>query len=420
MTIFLIAVTMIIAAVGAVISLILFLRPGNASVSGKLESIEKGLERIDRDVKDEVARNRQEMASSLKGFSETSSSQFIGLTRLNEQKLDNIRKTVEDNLKSMQNDNNSKLELIRNTVDEKLHETLERRLGDSFKLVSDRLELVHKGLGEMQQLANGVGDLKKVLSNVKMRGTLGEVQLGNILDQMLTPEQYAKNVATKSQSRENVEYAIKLPGRNDQVVWLPIDAKFPLEDYHKLIEAQERGDIPAIEEAGKALELRIKAEAKDIRDKYIDPPSTTDFGILFLPFEGLFAEVLRRPGLYEILQRDYKVIITGPTTIAAFLNSLQMGFRTLVIEKRASEVWNLLAAVKSEFGKFGEILDRTHKQLQAASNTIEDAAKKTRTIERKLKDVQALPVQPPSQAIGEGAPSVQDAVQMIGEPEEAA
>ena len=405
MTIFLIAVTMIIAAVGAVMSLILFLRSGNAGVSGKLESIEKGLERVDRGVKDEVARNRQEMASSLKGFSETSSSQFIGLTRLNEQKLDNIRKTVEDNLRSMQSDNNSKLELIRNTVDEKLHETLERRLGDSFKLVSDRLELVHKGLGEMQQLANGVGDLKKVLSNVKMRGTLGEVQLGNILDQMLTPEQYAKNVVTKSQSRENVEYAIKLPGRNDKVVWLPIDAKFPLEDYHKLIEAQERGDIPAIEEAGKALELRIKAEAKDIRDKYIDPPSTTDFGILFLPFEGLFAEVLRRPGLYETLQRDYKVIITGPTTIAAFLNSLQMGFRTLVIEKRASEVWNLLAAVKSEFGKFGEILDRTHKQLQAASNTIEDAAKKTRTIERRLKDVQALPVQP--------------AAQMIDEPEEA-
>jgi DNA recombination protein RmuC len=393
MTVFLLTIIMIIAAAGAIMSLILFFRGSNAPVSGKLESIEKSLERIGRDMKDEVASNRQEMAASLKGFSETSSAQLIGLTRLNEQKLDNIRKTVEDNLKSMQNDNNSKLELIRSTVDEKLHETLERRLGDSFKLVSERLELVHKGLGEMQQLANGVGDLKKVLSNVKMRGTLGEVQLGNILDQMLTPEQYARNVATKKDSRENVEYAIKLPGRNDQVVWLPIDAKFPLEDYHKLIEAQERGDLVVIEDMGKALEARIKSEAKDIRDKYIDPPSTTDFGILFLPFEGLFAEVLRRPGLYEILQRDYKVIITGPTTIAAFLNSLQMGFRTLVIEKRASEVWGLLAAVKSEFGKFGEMLDKTHKQLQAASNTIEDAAKKTRTIERKLKDVQALPAQ---------------------------
>jgi DNA recombination protein RmuC len=391
--IFLLVLTMIMAAAGAVISLAIFLKGGNASFSGKFESMENGLERIGRDVKDEIARNRQEMASSLKNFSETSSAQFIGLTRLNEQKLDNIRNTVEDNLKSMQNDNNSKLELIRNTVDEKLHETLERRLGDSFKLVSERLELVHKGLGEMQQLASGVGDLKKVLSNVKMRGTLGEVQLGNILDQMLTPEQYAKNVATKKDSRENVEYAIKLPGKNEHVVWLPIDAKFPLEDYHKLIEAQERGDLVVIEEMGKALEARIKGEARDIRDKYIDPPATTDFGILFLPFEGLFAEVLRRPGLYETLQRDYKIIITGPTTIAAFLNSLQMGFRTLVIEKRAGEVWSLLSAVKAEFGKFGDMLDRTHKQLQAASNTIEDAAKKTRTIEKKLKDVQALPVQ---------------------------
>lgn len=401
MTIFLLAATLFVAAAGAIVSIVLFLRSGNTPVSGRLESIEKSIERIDRDVKDEVARNRQEMAASLKGFSETSSSQFIGLTRLNEQKLDNIRRIVEDNLKCIQNDNNSKLELIRNTVDEKLHDTLERRLGDSFRLVSDRLEMVHKGLGEMQALASGVGDLKKVLSNVKMRGTLGEVQLGNILDQMLTPEQYARNVATKPQSRENVEYAIKLPGKNDRVVWLPVDAKFPLEDYHKLVEAQERGDVPAVEEMGKALEVRIRAEAKDIRDKYIDPPSTTDFGILFLPFEGLFAEVLRRPGLYEMLQRDYKVIITGPTTIAAFLNSLQMGFRTLVIEKRASEVWNLLAAVKAEFGKFGEMLDRTHKQLQAASNTIEDAAKKTRTIEKKLKDVQVLPSQDAVQLIGE-------------------
>jgi len=348
------------------------------------------LQRTERSIRDEVSRNRQEMTGSLKDFTDTSSRQFIGLTQLNEQKLDNIRKSVEGQLRSIQEDNNSKLEMIRATVDEKLHATLERRLGDSFKLVSDRLELVHKGLGEMQALASGVGDLKKVLSNVKIRGTLGEVQLGNILDQMLTPDQYAKNVATKPQSRENVEYAIKLPGKNDQVVWLPIDAKFPVEDYQRLIEAQERADIPAIEDAGRALELRIKGEAKDIRDKYIDPPATTDFGILFLPFEGLFAEVLRRPGLYETLQRDYKVIITGPTTIAAFLNSLQMGFRTLVIEKRASEVWNLLAAVKSEFGKFGEILDKTHKQLQAASNTIEDAAKKTRTIERRLKDVQVL------------------------------
>jgi DNA recombination protein RmuC len=250
--------------------------------------------------------------------------------------------------------------------------------------------MVHKGLGEMQALASGVGDLKKVLTNVKNRGTLGEIQLGALLDQILTPEQYAKNIATKKNSRDMVEYAIKLPGRGDRPLWLPVDAKFPLEDYQRLVEAQEHGDVSVVEEMGKALEIRIKSEAKDIRDKYVDPPDTSDFGILFLPFEGLFAEVLRRPGLYEFLQREYKVVVTGPTTIAALLNSLQMGFRTLAIEQRAGEVWNLLASVKSEFGKFGEMLDRTHKQLQAASNTIEDAAKKTRTIERRLKDVQVL------------------------------
>jgi DNA recombination protein RmuC len=386
----LLVITLILAAAGAGISLVLLMKSGNAPVAGKLDAIEKGIERIDRDVKEEVARNRHELSSSLKDFGQTSSAQMIGLTRLNEQKLDNIRKTVEDNLRSMHDDNNSKLEMIRSTVDEKLHDTLERRLGDSFKLVSDRLEMVHKGLGEMQALASGVGDLKKVLTNVKNRGTLGEIQLGALLDQILTPEQYAKNIATKKNSRDMVEYAIKLPGRGDRPLWLPVDAKFPLEDYQRLVEAQEHGDVSVVEEMGRALEIRIKSEAKDIRDKYVDPPDTSDFGILFLPFEGLFAEVLRRPGLYEFLQREYKVVVTGPTTIAALLNSLQMGFRTLAIEQRAGEVWNLLASVKSEFGKFGEMLDRTHKQLQAASNTIEDAAKKTRTIERRLKDVQVL------------------------------
>lgn len=399
--IIILVVTLALAALAAVVSVLLYFRSGSAPVSGKLESIEKSIERIDRDMRDEVARNRQEMAASLKDFSEASSTQLIGMTRLNEQKLDNIRKAVEDNLKSIQTDNNSKLELIRKTVDEKLHDTLERRLGDSFKLVSERLEQVHKGLGEMKDFAQGVGDLKKVLSNVKTRGTLGEVQLGNILDQILTPEQYTKNFATKQGSRDVVEYAVRLPGRGDAVVWLPIDAKFPLDDYQRLIDAQERADVAAIEELGKALELRIKGEAKDIRDKYLDPPHTTDFGILFLPFEGLFAEVLRRPGLYELLHRDYKVIITGPTNIAAFLNSLQMGFRTLAIEKRASEVWGLLGAVKAEFGKFGEMLDKTQKKLQEASNTIEDASRKTRTIEKRLKDVQVLPSQDAAKLIGE-------------------
>jgi DNA recombination protein RmuC len=403
----LMVITVLFAAAGAIVSLAVLLKSGQSPAAGRLESIERGLDRLDRGIKDEVARNRLEMAATLKDFGQSSSAQLIGLTRLNEQKLDNIRKAVEENLKSIQDDNNSKLEMIRNTVDEKLHETLERRLGDSFKLVSDRLEMVHKGLGEMQALASGVGDLKKVLTNVKNRGTLGEIQLGTLLDQILTPEQYAKNVATRKGSRDMVEFAIKLPGRGDAPLWLPVDAKFPLEDYQRLVEAQEQGDLNAVEETAKALEARIKAEAKDIRDKYLDPPDTSDFGILFLPFEGLFAEVLRRPGLYELLQREYKVIVTGPTTIAALLNSLQMGFRTLAIEQRAGEVWNLLASVKSEFSKFGDILDRTRKQLQAASNTIEDAAKKTRTIERRLKDVQVL--QSPAPGAFLEAPEERDA-----------
>lgn len=280
---------------------------------------------------------------------------------------------------------------MRATVDEKLHATLEKRLGESFKLVSDRLELVHKGLGEMQTLASGVGDLKKVLTNVKTRGTWGEVQLGNLLDQMLTKDQYSKNVATKKGSRDHVEFALKLPGKDDKNVWLPMDAKFPMEDYQKLIESQEQANVQMMEDIGKALEDKIKLQAKHIKDKYLDPPNTTDFGIMFLPIEGLYAEVLRRPGLSEFIQRECRVIVTGPTTSAAILNSLQMGFRTLAIEKRAGEVWNLLGAVKTEFGAFGDLLDKTHKQLQAASNTIEGAARKTRTIERKLKDVQELP-----------------------------
>jgi len=302
---------------------------------------------------------------------------------------------VEVRLKSLQEDNTKKLDQMRETVDEKLHATLEKRLGDSFKLVSERLEQVHKGLGEMQTLAVGVGDLKKVLSNVKTRGILGEIQLGNILEQLLTPDQYDKNVATKKGSRENVEYAVKFPGKDDygEIVYLPLDSKFPLEDYHLLVDAYEHGEHAVIEKTAKFLEDTIKKCARDIRDKYIDPPYTTDFGILFLPVEGLYAEVVRRPALLEILQRDFKIMIAGPTTLSAFLNSLQMGFRTLAIEKRSSEVWGLLGAVKTEFGKFGAILERTHKQLQTASNTIEDAAKKSRTIERKLKNVQGLPSQ---------------------------
>ena len=280
---------------------------------------------------------------------------------------------------------------MRETVDEKLHSTLEKRLGESFKMVSERLEKVHAGLGEMQSLASGVGDLKKVLTNVKTRGTWGEIQLGNLLEQMLTVDQYERNVVTKQGSRDPVEFAVKLPGRDGKVVYIPIDAKFPKEDYERLLLAQDEGNVPLIEELGKVIENKIKMEAKKIRDKYIDPPHTTDFAIMYLPIEGLFAEVLRRPGLHEQLQRDFRISIAGPTTITAHLNALQMGFRTLAVEKRASEVWQLLGAVRNEFVKFGDILDKTHTRLKQASEEIELATRKSRTIERKLKDVQELP-----------------------------
>ena len=340
---------------------------------------------------DSVGTHMRDIGTLQGGRLDTFTNQLTVLTQMNEQKLEAVRKVVSEQLKSMQDDNSRKLEQMRQTVDEKLHTTLEKRLGESFKLVSERLEQVQKGLGEMQALASGVGDLKKVLSNIKTRGMLGEIQLENLLEQILIPQQYAKNVATKKGSNDRVEFAVKMPGKADDVVWMPIDAKFPTEDYQRLIEAQEAANPVMVDELGKALEARIRLEAKEIRDKYLDPPHTTDFGLLFLPFEGLYAEVLRRPGLWESVQREYRVIIIGPTTIAALLNSLQMGFRTLAIEKRASEVWNLLSLVKSEFGKFGDILDKTHKKLQEASHSIEDAARKSRNIERKLKDVQALP-----------------------------
>lgn len=419
-------IMLIVLVVGiAVLLLVLLKRNPNTKLlqfETQLATFERNQEKIERSLKDEIAKNREEstnnskqlreeVRNSLKSSSDsllnqmaniselqegrfkTFSGQLSNLTQSNEQKLDKMRETVEERLKLLQEDNTKKLDKMRETVDEKLHATLERRLGESFKLVSERLEMVHKGLGEMQNLAVGVGDLKKVLSNVKTRGILGEIQLGNILEQILTTEQYAKNVATKKGSRDHVEFAIKLPGKDDsgEVVYLPLDAKFPREHYDSLMSAYDHGDPGAVDEAAKLLEGNIKKFAKDIKDKYIDPPYTTDFGIMFLPVEGLYAEVVRRPGLIETLQRDFKIIITGPTTLAAILNSLQMGFRTLAIEKRSSEVWTLLGAVKTEFGKFGDILEKTQKKLQEASNTIEDAAKKSRTIERKLKNVQELP-----------------------------
>jgi DNA recombination protein RmuC len=322
------------------------------------------------------------------------SKQLINLTNTNEQKMEGMRRTIEERIKHLQEENAKKLDQMRVTVDEKLQSTLEKRLGDSFKIVSERLEMVHKGLGEMQTLAASVGDLKNVLTRVKPRGIWGEIQLGILLEQVLAPEQYEQNVATKKRSSERVEFAIKLPGRTgdrEDIVWLPIDAKFPQEDYQRLVEAQDKANTALADEASKRLESVIKNEAKTIREKYIDPPGTTDFAIMYLPTEGLYAEVIRRAGLCEIIQREYRVIVAGPTTLAALLNSLQMGFRTLAIEQRSSEVWKLLGAVKTEFGRFGDLLDKTPKKLLEASNTIENASKKSRTIEKKLKKVQELP-----------------------------
>jgi len=330
--------------------------------------------------------------------------QLTNMANINETKLENTRKNTEDKLEAMrktieeklliiQNDNNKQLEKMRITVDEKLHNTLEQRLGESFKVVNDRLESVYKGLGEMQSLAQGVGDLKKVFTNVKSRGYWGEIQLGNILEQFLTKEQYECNVKTKPKSNDLVEFAIKLPGRNDnEFVWLPVDSKFPIEDYSRLVEAEDIGDVALIQESRKKLENSIKSFAKDIHEKYIEVPFTTDFGIMFLPTESLYCEVLKNTGLCETLSQKYRIVVSGPTTFVALLNSLQMGFRTLAIEKRTSEVWQLLGVVKSEFMKFGDILDKTNKKLLEISSTMEQASRKTRTIERKLKKVEALPV----------------------------
>jgi DNA recombination protein RmuC len=334
---------------------------------------------------------REESAAQLKRFGD-------GLA----QSLGELRAAVEQRLAEIAAGNEKKLEEMRVTVDEKLHATLEQRLGESFKLVSERLEQVHKGLGEMQSLAVGVGDLKRVLTNVKTRGTWGEVQLGSLLEQVLTPEQYERNVATIPGSRERVEFAIRFPGRDESgtPIWLPIDAKFPLEDYQRLQDAQERADPDALEVAGRALEGRLRDEAKTMREKYIAPPHTTDFGLLYLPTEGLYAEILRRPGLVEAMQRDHRVTVAGPTTLLAMLNSLQMGFRTLAIEQRSGEVWALLGAVKNEFGKFGQVLAKTRQQLQSVANTIVEAETRTRQMERKLKDVEALPEPQAARLIG--------------------
>jgi len=358
-----------------------------------------------RELREEIAAGQKTSTEALvKTISEMGKSQsenfelvakrIKDLTESNEIRIERVRNTINDKLKSLQEGNEKKLDQMRQTVDEKLQNTLEKRLGESFKLVSERLELVHKGLGEMQNLAAGVGDLKKVLTKGKVRGTWGEAQLGSLLEQFLSPEQFEKNVAVKKSGSERVEYAIKLPGKDkesDKPVYLAIDSKFPQEDYQRLLEAQEQANPELVEEYSKALEIRIKAEAREIRDKYINPPMTTDFAIMFLPTESLFAEVLRRPGVTDSIQRQYRVIVTGPTTCAALLNSLQIGFRTLAVEKRTSEIWKILGAVKNEFDKFGGVLSKVRKQLKTASNTIEDTEKRTTIMARKLREVERLP-----------------------------
>jgi DNA recombination protein RmuC len=349
--------------------------------------------------------HREELAAGLKEFGDGLGAQLdrlaavteqklTALTQANEGKLEGLRATVDDRLGQIQRDNAESLERMRHTVDEKLQSTLERRLTESFTQVSERLEQVHQGLGEMQTLATGVGDLKRVLSNVKVRGGWGEVQLGALLEQMLAPDQFSRNVRTKHDSSEAVEFAIRLPGANDgngSCVWLPIDAKFPLEDYQRLVEASEQSDRAAVEQMGRALEARIRSCAQDISAKYLSPPTTTDFAIMFLPTEGLYAEVARRSGVVEALQRDHRVVVAGPSTLAALLSSLQMGFRTLAIEKRSSEVWRILGAVKTEFGKFGDLLDGVQRKLDEASSKMQETRRRSRAVERKLRDVEVLP-----------------------------
>jgi DNA recombination protein RmuC len=372
----------------------------------KIELLERVQEREERMLREEMARGRQENANAAKvqreelraalmTFTETFATQTGKLTESNEQRLESLRSIVDLRLKQLQEDNSKQIDKMRATVDEKLQGTLEKRLGESFKLVSDRLEQVHQGLGAMRQLASDVGGLQKVLANVKTRGGWGEVQLGSLLEQVLTPDQFARNVKTREESGEYVEFAIKLPGdENGAPVWLPIDAKFPTEDYQRLVAAQEQGDLVAVDDAMKSLETQLKRSAKDICQKYINPPRTTDFALMFLPTEGLYAEAIRRVGLVEQVQRDCRVVFAGPTTLAALLNSLQMGFRTLAIQKRSSEVWNLLATVKNEFGKFGEALSAVKDKLDQAARHVDSVAVRSRAITKKLRDVEELPSNP--------------------------
>jgi DNA recombination protein RmuC len=393
LTLVLLIALVALVAITLIMLTVLLLRPrSDTGLRDKLDALRGDSERIERVLREEQRAARTELAETLDRLGGQLRLSLSTLTADNQQRLAEVRATLDGQLKALQTDNAAQLEKMRATVDEKLQATLETRLSSSFKQIAERLEAVQRGLGEMQSLATGVGDLKRVLSNVKTRGTFGEVRLGALLEQVLTPEQYAANVATVPGSDERVEYAIRLPGADREAqVWLPIDAKFPVEDYQRLLDAQEQADGEAANAAVTALQRRVEGEAKTIHDKYVAPPHTTDFALLFLPTEGLYAEVIRHPGLFEKLQRDHHVTVAGPTTLAAILNALQMGFRTLAIERRSSEVWQILGAVKTEFGKFGDVLDKVKKKLDEAGKHIDATGVRTRAIERRLRGVESLP-----------------------------
>ncbi len=416
-------ILLIISIALNILILFLLFKKSNQNNFSEIElQLKENFEKAERNFRDEFSRSRdfsdrnaknlrEELNNSFKNFNDSLLARIFDNSNIQanqfkiqketldefaksvENKFEILKDKIEEKLKEIQNNNSQKLDEMRVIVDEKLHATLEKRLGESFKLVSERLEIVHKGLGEMQNLANGVGDLKRVLTNVKSRGILGEYQLENLLEQFLTKEQFAKNVKTKEESNAIVEFAIKLPGKydNGKFLWLPIDAKFPVEDYQLLITAYDEVDLNKISDCKKSLATRIKGCAKDIQEKYLDPPNTTDFGIMFLPFEGLYAEVLRIDGLFETIQKEFRVTIAGPTTLLALLNSLQMGFRTLAIEKRSSEVWQVLGEVKNEFVKFGNIIEKTKEKIRQAGNELDKVNTRTRAMQRKLSNVQELP-----------------------------
>ncbi|MCR5865178.1 DNA recombination protein RmuC [Aquincola sp. J276] len=385
---------LVVTLVVLILLVVLLLRgDGRRLVSELRNEVDRSASSTRQELSRALLSGREAQDTALRRFGDTLGAQLRLMSEATDKRLLDVRQTVDARLATIQQDNERKLEQMRATVDEKLHATLEQRLGESFKQVAERLEQVHKGLGEMQALARDVGSLHRVLTNVKTRGIFGEVQLAGLLEQVFTPEQYATNVETIAGSGARVEFAIRLPGRRDDgaPLWLPIDAKFPREDYERLLQAQERADPVAVEAAAKGIELQLRREARSIREKYVAPPHTTDFGILFVPTEGLYAEALRRPGLVEALQRDHRVMLAGPTTLLATLSSLQMGFRTMALEKRSAEVWEVLGAVKTEFTKFGDVLAKTKKKLDEASSTIDQAHVRTRAMARQLKSVEAMP-----------------------------